>query len=228
MGFAMTGAMWGPLLPHLSDRHACATYDHRGTGRSEGGPPPDRMEALAADAGRVLDQLGWDRAHVVGISMGGMIAQELALRWPERVRTLSLLVTHPGGLAVVPPLAGLAVLAAPRDRGWKLERLLYPPGTVPAARTKAQLAQRIPRAAFLGQLRAILGHDTRDRLASLTTPTLVVKADRDILVRPTGGDALARAIPNARTAVVEGAGHGLVASHPAEVAGLLASHFASG
>ena len=227
MGLGMTGAMWKPVLPALSAHHACATFDHRGLGRSDDGAPVETISHLADDALRVLDELGWERPHVVGVSMGGMIAQELALRRPDRVRSLALLVTHSGGrLAALPPLRGLAVLLSTRDRATRLERLLYPPGTeVPRERSAAMLAQRVPRGTLRAQVRAITRHDTRARLHALSMPTLVVKAGRDLLVRPSHADRLVAGIPGARLLDLPGAGHGLVLTHADRLAEALLEHF---
>lgn len=234
MGFSMTGAMWAPLLPALSARHRCATYDHRGTGASPDGAP-DTMAALAADALGVLDALGWARAHVVGVSMGGMVAQELALAAPERLRSLALLATHPGGPgAILPTPAGLAALLAPAPAPWKLARLLYPRpvrerlgAAEVARRTTEQLGLRVPPATRRAQLRAIRAHDTRARLGRITAPTLVVEPGADRLVRPTHSARLAAAIPGARRLVLPDAGHGLVHSHAGPLSEALLEHFAA-
>ena len=164
MGFAMSGEMWGPVVPALAARHRVATFDHRGLGRS---PDPARtsMAELADDARSVLDALGWDRAHVVGISMGGMIAQELALACPDRIRTLSLIATHAGGaLGALPPMAGIAAMLTPTSRADRLERLLYPSEVRSRFRdrTNAQLAIRQGPGTRSAHLRAVRTHDTRD------------------------------------------------------------------
>jgi 3-oxoadipate enol-lactonase len=232
MGFGMTGAMWRPVVEELSPQHRCAIYDHPGLGASPG-PAPRSMAGLAAAARGVLDRLGWERAHIVGISMGGMVAQELALEVPSRVISLVLLATHAGGpLGALPPWEGLLVLASPRSRGWKLQRLLYPrsfrrqdPSQL-QQRTRAQLAQRVPREALRAQLRAVLGHDTRTRLQALQVPALVIEAGQDRLVRASRTRALAAAIPRCRYVRLPEAGHGLIVQEQQAVGALLREHFA--
>jgi 3-oxoadipate enol-lactonase len=230
MGFGMTGAMWRPMVEELSQHHRCAVYDHPGLGASPG-PAPCTMAELAGAARGLLDRLGWDRAHIVGISMGGMVAQELALEVPARVLSLTLLATHAGGpLGALPTWKGLLVLAAPLGRGWKLQRLLYPRAfrsqepTQLEARTRAQLAQHAPRASLRAQLRAVVGHDTRARLRELRVPTLVIEAGLDRLVRPSRTRALAAAIPGCRYVRLPEAGHGLIVQEQRAIGAMVREH----
>ena len=238
MGFGMTGAMWGPLVPHLSSDYQVAVYDHPGTGpraRHTPEPSPRSMLGLCLAAVGVLDALSWEKAHIVGVSMGGMISQELAIRFPERVLSLSLLATHAGGPgAVVPTLPGLMVLAAPRGQRWKLAHLLYPSeyrrahAHVVSQRTEEQLAQYVPRDAIRAQLTAVLRHDTRARLSSVRAPALVVEAALDRLIRPALTRDIARRIPGARLVRLPDAGHGLVVQEAERLAALLREHLSQG
>ena len=177
---------------------------------------------MAADATAVLDAAGHARAHIVGASLGGMIAQRFALTWPERVRTLTLLCTTPGGRNAVrasdPVTAGLVSggddpAAAYRKNAW----FLY------GEETRARFPERIeedivyrtkiptPPAGYFGQLRAAMGHDTFDELATLAVPTLVVHGDADLLIPTDNGKLLAGRIPNAELVLLPGAGHMLQA-----------------
>lgn len=212
MGLAMPGAAWYAMVPGLSARYRVATFDHRGVGRSGPGARTS-IAALVQDTVGVLDHLGWARAHVVGVSMGGMIAQELALQHPERVRTLTLIATHAGGLFdKLLPLQGLLALLGSGSRARRLERLLHPPDR----RVDLRAPSMPPaRGALLAHLRAVRGHDSRARLARIAIPTLVMKPVRDVLVRPSGSDRLAAGIPGARLVAFPRAGHGLIA-HDAE------------
>src|SRR4051812_2177787 len=98
MGMSGTHLSWGePFLQELRQNFEVCVYDHRGVGHSSPTEPGFTIADLADDAAGLLDELGWDSPHVVGISMGGMIAQELALRHPDRIRTLTLGCTYPGG-----------------------------------------------------------------------------------------------------------------------------------
>jgi pimeloyl-ACP methyl ester carboxylesterase len=114
MGFMMPGRAWRLVLPSLTDAFSACTFDNRGAGDSDAPPGPYAMGELAGDALGLLDHLDWPRAHVVGISMGGMIAQHLALASPARVASLTLVATHPGGgpRALLPPARGLGAFVA--------------------------------------------------------------------------------------------------------------------
>lgn len=222
MGFGMRGDMWQPQIEALHADHQLCIVDNRGVGDSE--CPPERwsMADMAEDARRVLDTLQWPRAHVVGVSMGGMIAQELALAHPERVLSLALIATHAGGpLTWLPTFQGIrcflrAQTGNPQRRLRALQDLLYPPDFVARYDSK-QLAERMrragrraPIASLRSQLRAVMGHDTRSRLDRLRMPTLVVRPGEDILVRPRACDRLATRIPHARVLRLDEAGHGAI------------------
>jgi pimeloyl-ACP methyl ester carboxylesterase len=222
MGFGMTGAVWTPQLEAFGPGHQAAAYDHLGVRTSEPPTGPVSMASMASDALRVMDHLKWDKAHVVSVSMGGMIAQHLALAAPERVQTLALIATHPGGvLAVVPPTQGIgpflrAQTGAPAGRVQALKELLYTPeflATVDEARLSARMEEmvgrRAPREIILGHLKAVLGHQTADRLHTLKMPVLIVRPGRDLLVNARGSDRLAKLLPHARVVRFDDAGHGL-------------------
>lgn len=225
MGFGMAGKVWAPQVEGLSDDHRLIHFDARGIGESDDSPTPTfTVRAMAADAKRVLDAAGWDSAHIVGISMGGMVAQELALGWPERVRSLSLLATHSGPLhRALPPPTGLHYFIRanlerdPQERVRAIGKILYPPGFLDhvdpeelRTRMRTQLAARAPKRTLLGQLAAVGRHDTRRRLRRIETPTLVVRPGKDTLIRPGNSDRLARLIPGARLLRMDDAGHGLI------------------
>lgn len=240
MGFGMRGVVWQPQLTDLGRDHAVAWFDNRGMGESEPGDGPFRMADLAADALRVADALGWPDFHLTGVSLGGMVAQEVALAAPGRLRSLTLIATHAGGpLGLMPTAAGLwhwvnAAFGPARGRVDHLTRLLYPPSFLATvdeaalrARMQLQVGQPPPRLTARRQLRAVLLHDTRARLASIAVPTLIIKPTADLLIRPHHSDRLAAAIPGARLLEVPGAGHGLT-FHAADVVNAaLRAHYAA-
>jgi len=239
MGFGMRGQVWKPQIEGLANRHHLAWFDARGIGDSETSPGPWSMDDMARDATRVLDALGWsDDVHLVGVSMGGMVAQHLVLARPQRFASLSLIATTPGGRigSKLPSWRGLyyfarANLASQRTRNDVLLRLLYPPHFVasadPAAlkaRMADQMGVRAPRSTLLAQLGAVMRHDVRTRLSAVHLPTLVIRPDQDILVRPENSDVLSSLISGARLVSLQDGGHGAVFQCAREVNCALAEH----
>lgn len=238
MGLGMTGAAWLPQVEELRVHHACCTFDHPGVGRSDPGPALPTMQTLTAGALAVMDTAGWASAHVVGVSMGGMVAQELALTAPDRVRSLALIATHAGGPMRLPTAEGLRLFARAnttrrRDRIRALQELLYPPEYLASldrealtARMTVHLGPRAPGRTLLGQLHAITRHATATRLARLRVPTLLVRPGRDLLVRPAETDRLAQLLPHARLVRFDEAGHGVTFQMARELNRALLAHFA--
>ncbi|MEZ4463767.1 MAG: alpha/beta fold hydrolase [bacterium] len=238
MGFAVRGTAWRRQIPALAAHHQVVWFDNRGVGDTVAPRRPISIRAFADDAAAQLDHLQIERAHVVGISMGGMIAQHLALRHADRLRSLTLIATHAGGRrAVLPTARGLRLfLQANLDRhqrGDAVLHLLMTPEFLERAdrsRVKADLAEELGTRSTLarfGQLGAVLTHNTRRRLSALGhVPTLVIKPERDVLIHPRHSDHLAARIPGARLVAVPDAGHGLLREHPEQISDLLLQHFA--
>ncbi|RBY83986.1 alpha/beta fold hydrolase [Blastococcus sp. TF02A-26] len=188
------------------------------------GTAPYTLGDMADDTAGLLDALGWESAHVVGASMGGMIAQSLTIRHPQRVRSLTSIMSTTGDRAVGSPAdVALGVLLAPaaRDRDEALQRavdtyrVIGSPGfefDEAALRERAGLSfdRAYDPAGVARQLAAILTTDDRTpHLGEITVPTLVVHGAQDTLVDVSGGRATAAAIPGAELWVVEGMGHDL-------------------
>ena len=247
MGLGMRGLAWQPQVRGIRRYHPVATFDNRGVGLSDPSSGPYHMDDLSRDALVVLDAAAkragrWHQAHVVGVSMGGMIAQHVALRAPERVLSLSLIATHCGGRgAARPPRGGLRLfLRAMTARGGSariaaLRSLLYPPEfletndlTAIDERLRRELGTRTSIRTLLAQLAAVARHDTAARLEVLaSTPTLILRPDRDRLVRPSHADRLHALIPNSRLIAFPDAGHGLTSQSPDDVNAVLMEHFAA-
>ena len=189
--------------------------------------PADRLPA-AGDALAVMDALGWPDAHVVGASLGGMIAQELAIRHPGRVRTLTSIMSTPSArIATMPTIAAMRALARAAgtpatspdqaaEQAVALKRVIGSPGYPPDEPTVRDIArrsfQRHPGAEEddLRQRAAVIAsRDRRSTLAGLRIPALVIHGDRDPVIRPKGGRATAAAIPGARLISYPGMGHDL-------------------
>lgn len=240
MGLGMRGVVWRPQIDRLQGDHRLVWFDNRGIGESDPIAGLPSMRDFARDALRVADDAGFARFHLVGVSLGGMISQELALLAPSRLRSLTLIATHaggPGGLAPHP--RGLYHFARSFTlRGGArvdaLQQLLYPERFLRET-DRAALAERIAaqtgapadRRAALRQLVAVARHDTRSRLREVSVPTLVLKPEEDVLVRPSHADVLASRIPGARLHVVKGAGHGLMFQCADEVSEVIRRHVAA-
>jgi 3-oxoadipate enol-lactonase len=219
MGLGMNATGWWRTVPVLAERFRVIAFDNRGVGRSPRPPGPYTAAQLADDAVAVLDAAGERSAHVYGISLGGMIAQEIALRHPGRVRSLVLGATTPGGPKSVPAAPEVQAFARLREQlpaeiaVWASVPINYGPATRRGHgdRIAADIAQRlrypIEPEPYAAQLAAALGHDTYDRLADIKARTLVVHGDADVLVPSGNGDILADRIPGAELQVLPGAGH---------------------
>jgi len=240
MGFGMPGAVWGPQVGELQRDHRCCHYDHLGVGHSDRGPFLRTIPAMADDAVRILDDLSWDRAHIVGVSMGGMIAQELALRSQDRCRSLTLIATHGGGsVGSLPTSRGMrlflqGLFGGPKHRMRSLPRLLYPDEFLHSIGPKAirshldvRLGHPPALRTVLGQLYAVWRHSTESRLSRIAVPTLLVRPGKDILIRPSQTDRLAPRIANSHVLRFDDAGHGVTFQKAAELNAALRDHFAS-
>lgn len=219
MGLGMTATGWWRTVPVLAEALTVVAFDNRGVGRSDRPPGPYSVAQMADDAVAVLDAAGHESAHVYGISLGGMIAQEIALRHPRRVRALVLGATTPGGPRAVP--ADDATLAFFHRRA-QMPALEAVWASVPynyAGRTREShadaiaqdIAQRlrfpIEPEPYAAQLAAALGHDAHERLAAIAAPTLVVHGEDDRMVHPDNARLLTDAIPGAELRRYAQAGH---------------------
>jgi len=231
---------WGEDFLCLLERDfELVLYDHRGVGRSSPHQAPFTIADLAADALALLDGLEIERAHVLGISMGSMVAQEIALADPARVLTLTLGATYCGGPGarftddeVVQALAA-AILSGDPDRkiraGWEFNvSPAYGNADGNFERFAAVAAvDPVPLPALLAQLEAIIGHDTSERLAEIDVPTLVVHGTGDQMLSCTNGESVAGRIPGARLELLDGVGHLFFWEQPERVAALVAEHAAT-
>jgi pimeloyl-ACP methyl ester carboxylesterase len=225
-GFAISSAVFEPVLDLYTPHFDCIVYDHRGSGRSLGSRAPRTTGGMADDAAGLLDALGIPSAHVYGLSMGGMVAQEIALRHPRRVDRLILGCTSPGGLRASRPGFGELSALASGARTLRATALFTPGFRRRHPRRVQQLlrpfaAHPTPRAGVMAQIAASAMHDACSRLERIAAPTLVVHGEHDQLVPVRNAHTLARLIPLAELAVVPGAGHGYALERPAEARDLL-------
>jgi 3-oxoadipate enol-lactonase len=222
MGLSFAHQMWFRVLPTLASRFRVILFDNRGVGLSGVPKGPYTMRQMARDAVAVLDAAGVSSAHVIGASMGGMIAQELALRFPARVRSLLLACTSHGGLLARWPrfVAPRGIKWGPdqrRERELALVPMLYAPGT-PIDRIREDLAVQCcspwSYKGFINQFAGILLWSSYFRLPSIRVPTLVVHGDHDRLVPAGNGRVVAARIPGARFQLIQNAGHILTTDQP--------------
>jgi pimeloyl-ACP methyl ester carboxylesterase len=239
-GVGVIGAGWGPQIDGLGQRFDLISFDNRGIGASSTTGGALTIETMAADAVAILDAQGVERAHIVGHSMGGVIAQALALARPDRVKSLALLCTFARGRQATALSASMLVTALRTRIGTRRMRrlafleLVMPPGAL-EVQDRDALAERLGRLfghdladqppIVMRQLRAMGRYDAFDRLALLAgIPTLVVSAQDDRIARPTFGRALAAAIPDARFVEIPGAGHGVTIQCADDINALLRQH----
>ncbi len=215
-GLGVTSEMWYRVVPRLAIRYRVIVFDNRGVGGSDAPAGPYAIATMAADAAAVLDAAGVEAAHVFGLSMGGMIAQELVLQRPERVRSLILGCTGCGGRQAVPAAPEvIGVLMAqptmaPEEGLSAMARYLYDPAT-PRDRIEEDLAvclRTLPTASsYVAQLQGVIAYRSYSRLGTIKAPTLIIHGEHDQLVPPENGKVLADAIPGARLVMLADAGH---------------------
>ena len=223
MGLSFTQEMWFRVLPLLSASFRTIFFDNRGMGRSETPRGPYRISQMAHDAAAVMDAAGVSSAHIIGASMGGMIAQELAFRYPHRVLSLLLGCTSYSGLFARWPERKYRPKNLSLRRSTRAEHeaafipLLYS-DTTPKQRIAEDLEMRSTclwsYQGFLSQLAGILMWDSYRRLPRIAVPTLVVHGDQDRLIPAQNGRVVASRIPNAVFHLIPNAGHVLTTDQP--------------
>jgi 3-oxoadipate enol-lactonase len=228
-GIPALSSDWFPFADPLTERWQAIVYDNRGSGQSDSPEGPYSTAQLAADAVAVLDAAGVERAHVFGVSMGGMIAQELALGWPDRVERLVLGCTHASTRAAVRPRREVSAAFAFETDDWgERMRLLAPFAFAPdvdprllAAFIEKKSRDVQPDRGYRGQVAAVLAHDALDRLVWIDAPTMVITGDQDAVIPPENSEALCERIPRARLEVIDDAGHLFFIERPVETLGVL-------
>lgn len=232
-GLGRSSRYWLSFRERLEAERRVVVLDNRGVGRTDTPRPPWTTSDMADDVAEVLIESGVERADVFGISLGGMVAQQLALRHPHRVDRLVLACTSPGGAGQkrIHPRAALALArsaAMPYREGvrysapWVLspDYLAAHPETVDAWIDIAS-SERRDRLGIVGQLLAAARHDAWSLLHHVTQPTLVLRGDADRLIDPENSERIADRIPHASLHTLEGAGHDFPTERPDETARLV-------
>lgn len=223
MGLSFSSEMWFRILPQVAASYRTLTFDNRGIGQSDVPRGPYTIRRMAADAVAVMEAAGMPAAHVVGASMGGMIAQELALTFPDRVLSLSLGCTSFSGVFGKWPrfrrgpksLAWFRADRLSRERSFR--HLLYAKGT-PEHLIEEDIRVRLgcnwTFRGVMSQLSGILLWSSYRRLPRIRVPTLVMHGEEDHLLPPHNGRVVASRIPGARFKLLPKAGHMLTTDQP--------------
>jgi pimeloyl-ACP methyl ester carboxylesterase len=239
-GVGTTGSAWNPQSDALSKDFHCLQFDNRGIGQSTDRGGQLSVEKMAEDTRDLLDAVGWHSAHVVGHSMGGIIAQQLALAAPERVRSLSLLCTFSKGsegASPTPWAIWMALRTRLGPRAWRRRaflEMLFPTDYLAQCDKDALAAEIAPIVGrdladqppvLMRQVRALGAHDASTRLGELAPiPTLVLSAEHDPIAKPEYGQRLSRAITGSRYVEIANAAHGVTLQKVEEINSLLEQH----
>ena len=225
---------WGPIVDPLAERFTVVSFDNRGIGSSDVPRGPYSASAMAQDAAAVLDSAGIERAHVLGASLGGIVAQELALTAPERVERLVLACTTPGTRGHPMPARTIRLLfempRLPLETG--LRRAIENALAEETLQRRPQLVERIlalrladppDLPGWQAQAAAAMGFDALERLGEIRARTLVVQGTDDNVVDPRNAELLGERIPDARVELFPGTGHLLFWEEPKRFAEVVSS-----
>ena len=222
-GLGASKNAWNLQRIAMATRFRIISFDNRGAGRSDKPTEPFTLEQMADDALAVLDAAGIETAHVVGASMGGVISQIVVVKYPNRVRSLTLVCTacrnHPWRQELLQSWAKTAADKGMIEVGKEAAQWVMSPRSfrrlVPAFTWMGPLAALRPRHSFVSQIDAILNtrEDLVDQLSTITAPTMVIVGNQDILTPRGDSEEIAERIPNAELVVISGAAHGLMMEH---------------
>ncbi len=215
MGFASDQNNWRFQVPLFKKHYHVVTFDNRGVGKSDKPAGPYTTRMMAEDAIGLMDHLGIKKAHILGVSMGGMIAQEIAINHPERVLKLVLGCTYAcndGGLSGATPEATPAIELALQGKTGPLVLLIFNKSLfklifLPVMKVRSIFTGRSTLAGHKAQWAACKSHQALDRLSRIQSPTLVIVGTKDRLCKPTSSEVIAAGIPGARLVKIEGGSH---------------------
>jgi pimeloyl-ACP methyl ester carboxylesterase len=220
-GLGSNATVWYRQVPALAEHYKVLTFDNRGAGRTARPEYEYTIPELAYDTRFLMDALAMEPAHVFGFSMGGMVAQELALQWPEAVRSLVLGCTFCGGPHAIRAQQEIASYARPAgpasqsfeedmEASWKLiysDQFIADNHDFLMKRARELADLRMPPEFFARQVGAIARHDTFHRLQEIQVPTLIITGNADPLMPPANSTILHQQIPNSELVVLPGASH---------------------
>lgn len=234
-GIPAVASDWATLAERMSELRRVIAYDNRGSGSSTVTPGPYTTAQLAVDAVGLLDHLGIERADVFGMSLGGMIAQELALSWPDRVRRLVLGCTHAGVRHAARQPRPTAEAFAMETDDWALRMRTLAPFALSRGVDTGLLEGFIEKKSrdvqdaegYRAQIQAVLAHDAYDRLDQIEAPTLVITGSDDQVIPAESSEVLHERIRGSALRVITSAGHLFFIERPDETERVL-TEFLSG
>jgi len=214
---------WAFQVPEFAKKYCVTAFDNRGSGRTDAPDQPYSIAMMAEDTAGLMDALSIEKAHVLGVSMGGYIAQELAIRHPSRVESLILVTTSVGPYLLKISILQAWARQALRDMSpMTFFQILLPfmfndgsfeiPGVLEMAVGTIAGHSSTPPDVLARQMIACVEHDARGRIGQITAPTLVLAGKEDVFVPFSLSEELAASIPNAKLRLLHGGGHGFNAS----------------
>ncbi|MFW9887838.1 MAG: alpha/beta fold hydrolase [Candidatus Thorarchaeota archaeon] len=220
-GWASYRWIWFRQVPAFKEKFRCIVFDNRGAGRSSKPDYPYSIQMFADDTVGLIDALGIEKAHILGISMGGLIAQQIAISYPEKVRSLIVVSSHFGGSNSVPMddrtmalLVALPTETISKEQAREMRyRATFSPQfiqenmSVIAQIDKWAEMHPTPLFAQIRQSTAVGDFNSESDLKQISTPTLVIHGDADLAVPPKNGEMIANIIPNSRLVLIEGGSH---------------------
>ena len=239
-GVGVHGGAWAPQISALASHYECLSFDNRGMGGSQPVGAPLTIEQMAEDTLALMDAQGWASAHLVGHSMGGLIALHVSLSARDRVRSLSLLCSFARGRDATKLTPGMLWTGLRTRIGTRAQRrnafleIVMPPSVLATSNLGNLAAEFAPLFGHdladqppisMKQLSAMNRYDATPRLSELAgLPTLVVSAEHDPIARPEIGRVMAAAIPGAKFVEIPDASHGVTLQHPHKITALLSEH----
>lgn len=235
-GMGRSSRYWGPVRDALSEHFEVIMYDNRGIGRSEGTRRFYKTATLAHDLIKLMDSLCIECAHIFGMSQGGMVAQEAAIRFPDRIRRAVIGCSHPGGKVAFRPKRSIyrkvmrAIPGGQKAIFMATSALLLSqafikrnPDVIQGWRNMRK-TEGVNPGTLMRQLYAVFHHDTWERLPFVKAPSLILAGDRDPLVPPGNSHLLAHRIPNAKLEILKGVSHDFTTERPEQITRLV-THF---
>ncbi|MFB3765568.1 MAG: alpha/beta fold hydrolase [Methanotrichaceae archaeon] len=227
---------WGWILPQeLAKHYQIIMFDNRGSGRTDQPQGPYSIKQMANDTVGLMNSIGLNRASIFGVSMGSMIAQEIAVNYSEKVSNLVLGCSRADGDKQIKPAPEIEAYLSPRTdltlQGalWWSAPAGYPPEFIYShpeiieRKIQANMAYPCQLHAYEAQLAAFKAYDSHSRISSIKAPTLIITGQKDVLIPPENSLILSRQIPNARLLEINGAGHLFWISHANETLSALIS-----